>query len=149
MSSLPVSLPRSAREKGDASGVYCGNETLFAQLGGAATLDAAVDIYYRHVLNDPYIVSFFGGANMEKQAARQKMFMRMSLTMTFGGPHLFTGKDMREGHKDLIKMGMDDSHFDHILTHLRSTLVELDVDEALISQVIASAESMRDDVLDR
>jgi len=100
-----------------------GNETLFAQLGGAGAVDAAVDIFYRRVLNDPYVVPFFEGVDMEKQAAKQKAF----LTMAFGGPHNYTGKDMRDGHRHLIKMGLNGTHFDHILMHIRSTLAELGV----------------------
>jgi len=122
-----------------------GNKSLFETLGGAAAVDAAVDIFYRRVLNDPYVVPFFEGVDMDKQAAKQKAF----LTMAFGGPHNYTGKDMRTGHKHLIKMGLDDTHFEHILMHLRSTLAELGVGNALIDQVIAIAESTRDDVLDR
>jgi len=121
------------------------NQSLFDTLGGSAAVDAAVDIFYRRVLNDPYVVPFFEGVDMEKQAAKQKAF----LTMAFGGPHNYTGQDMREGHKHLIKMGLDDTHFDHILTHIRSTLAELGVGNSLIDQVIAVAESTRDDVLDR
>jgi len=122
-----------------------GDETLFAKLGGAGAVDAAVDIFYRRVLNDPYVVPFFEGVDMEKQAAKQKAF----LTMAFGGPNNYTGKDMREGHRHLIKMGLNDTHFDHILMHIRSTLAELGVGKDLITQVIAVAESTRDDVLDR
>jgi len=137
--------PRLTGGEGDASAAYSGDATLFSQLGGAAAVDAAVDIFYRRVLNDPYVVPFFEGVDMEKQAAKQKAF----LTMAFGGPHNYTGKDMREGHRHLIKMGLDDSHFDHILMHIRSTLAELGVGKDLITQVIAVAESTRDDVLDR
>jgi hemoglobin len=67
--------------------------TLFEQLGGEAAVDAAVGIFYRKVLADDRINSFFEGVDMEKQAAKQKAF----LTMAFGGPHNYTGKDMREG----------------------------------------------------
>jgi len=142
----PASVaPRLTEDREDASGAYSGDATLFAQLGGNAAVDAAVDIFYRRVLNDPYVVPFFEGVDMDKQAAKQKAF----LTMAFGGPHNYTGKDMREGHKHLIKMGLDDSHFDHILMHIRSTLAELGVGKGLITQVIAVAESTRDDVLDR
>lgn len=141
----PIESPRVASGQRDASGAYSGDATLFSQLGGNAAVDAAVDIFYRRVLNDPYVVPFFEGVDMDKQAAKQKAF----LTMAFGGPHNYTGKDMREGHKHLIKMGLDDSHFDHILMHIRSTLAELGVGKGLITQVIAVAESTRDDVLDR
>jgi len=69
--------------------------------------------------------------------------------MVMGGPHNYTGKDMREGHKHLIRMGLNDSHFDHILMHLRATLAQLGVPENLIQTIIGVAESTRADVLDR
>ncbi|WP_420870595.1 group I truncated hemoglobin [Mariprofundus ferrooxydans] len=118
---------------------------MFDQLGGDAAVNAAVDIFYRRVLADAYVVRFFEGVDMDKQAAKQKAF----LTMAFGGPHNYTGKDMREGHRHLVKMGLNDSHFDHILMHLRATLAELGVANNLIQQVIATAETTRNDVLDR
>nr|WP_167632388.1 group 1 truncated hemoglobin [Mariprofundus ferrooxydans] len=120
-------------------------KSLFDQLGGDAAVNAAVDIFYRRVLADAYVVRFFEGVDMDKQAAKQKAF----LTMAFGGPHNYTGKDMREGHRHLVKMGLNDSHFDHILMHLRATLAELGVANNLIQQVIATAETTRNDVLDR
>ena len=119
--------------------------TVYEQLGGEAAINAAVDVFYRRVLNDPYVSRFFEGVDMEKQAAKQKAF----LTMVTGGPNKYTGKDMREGHRHLVKMGLNDSHFDHIICHLRSTLAELGVSQDLIDTVISVAESTRDDVLDR
>jgi len=119
--------------------------SVYDQIGGAPAMDAAVDVFYRRVLADAYVLPFFQGVDMTKQAAKQKAF----LTMVTGGPHNYTGKDMREGHKHLVKMGLNDSHFDHILMHLRATLAELGVPENLIQTIIGVAESTRDDVLDR
>ncbi|MDX8401622.1 MAG: group 1 truncated hemoglobin [Mariprofundaceae bacterium] len=120
--------------------------SVYEQLGGEAAIDAAVDIFYRKVLGDAYVNRFFEGVDMEKQAAKQKAF----LTMVTGGPNNYTGKDMREGHKHLVhEMGLNDTHFDHIICHLRSTLAELNVPQNLIDTVISVAESTRDDVLDR
>ena len=121
------------------------NASLFAQLGGAAAVDAAVDIFYRKVLNDDRINRFFEGVDMEKQAAKQKSF----LTMAFGGPHNYTGLDMRKGHAHLVKQGLNDSHFDAVMENLAGTLKELGVADKLIEQVAAIAESTRNDVLDR
>ncbi len=144
--SQPIAKPSSPHSAGrGVADAYSKDETVFSQLGGAAAVDAAVDIFYRRVLNDPYVAPFFEGVDMVKQAGKQKAF----LTMAFGGPHNYTGKDMREGHRYLVKMGLDDTHFDHILMHIRSTLAELGVNNGLIAQVIAVAESTRDDVLDR
>lgn len=118
---------------------------LYEQIGGEPAVNAAVDLFYRHVLSDDRIAHFFDGVDMERQAQKQKAF----LTMAFGGPHNYTGKDMRDGHAHLVKQGLDDSHVDAVLENLTKTLQELGVGQDLIDQVIAIAESTRDDVLGR
>jgi hemoglobin len=136
----------ASRSRGSSGGQAAPQEkTLYDILGGGGAIDAAVDIFYRRVLADAYISPFFEGVDMGKQAAKQKAF----LTMVFGGPNNYTGKDMREGHRHLVQRGLDDSHFDHVLAHLRSTLAELGVGEDLIQTVIDTAETTRTDVLDR
>jgi hemoglobin len=120
-------------------------ESLFEQLGGAAAVDAAVDIFYRKVLSDDRINEFFDGVDMDKQAAKQKAF----LTMAFGGPHNYTGLDMRRGHAHLVERGLNDSHVDAVIENLGATLKELGVKDELIARVAAIAESTRDDVLGR
>ena len=117
--------------------------TLFEQLGGAPAVEAAVDIFYRKVLSDDRVSRFFEGVDMDRQRIKQKAF----LTMAFGGPHNYTGKDMRTGHAPLLKMGLNDSHVDVIIELLGGTLKELGVADNLIQQVAAIAESTRKDVL--
>lgn len=119
--------------------------TLFQRLGGQGAVDAAVDIFYRKVLSDNNVNAFFDGIDMEKQIQKQKSF----LTMVFGGPNNYSGKDMREGHKHLVEKGLNDSHFDAIVNHLGSTLKELGVSDGNIAEVAAIANSVRDDVLNR
>jgi hemoglobin len=119
------------------------SDTLFEKIGGAAAVDAAVDIFYRKVLADDRINQFFDGVDMEAQAAKQKGF----LTMAFGGPHNYTGKDMRDGHAHLVARGLNDSHFDAVMENLGATLTELSVPGDLIAQAAAIAESTRNDVL--
>ena len=119
--------------------------SLFEQLGGAAAVEAAVDIFYRKVLTDDRVSRFFDGVDMDRQRGKQKAF----LTMAFGGPHNYTGKDMRTGHAHLVAMGLNDSHVDAIIELLGGTLKELGVADPLIQQVAAIAESTRNDVLGR
>ena len=121
------------------------SSALFDQLGGEAAIDAAVDIFYRKVLTDDRISRFFEDVDMDRQRAKQKAF----LTMAFGGPHSYSGKDMRTGHAHLVKMGLDDSHVDAVIELLGATLKELGVGDPLIQQVAAIAESVRGDVLGR
>ena len=119
--------------------------SLFEQIGGEGAVNAAVDIFYRKVLKDGRINRFFEGVDMEKQAAKQKAF----LTVAFGGPNKYTHKDMRDGHAHLVKMGLNDSHFDAVMEHIGATLKELKVPDNLIAQAAAIAESTRNDVLGR
>jgi truncated hemoglobin YjbI len=116
--------------------------TLFERIGGEAAVDKAVDIFYEKVLADDRINSFFEGLDMVAQANKQKAF----LTMVFGGPNSYTGKDMRAGHAHL---GLTDEHFDAVVENLGSTLNELGVSNDDIKEVAAIAETTRGDVLNR
>jgi hemoglobin len=119
--------------------------TIYEQIGGSVAVDAAVDIFYRKVLKDARIRKFFKGVDMNQQIARQKAF----LTMVFGGPVAYTGKDMRAAHARLVEMGLNDSHFDAVVELLGATLTELKVPKELIGKIAAIAESVRADVLNR
>lgn len=120
-------------------------QSLYERLGGEAAVDAAVDIFYRKVLADDRINGFFDNVDMDQQAAKQKAF----LTFAFGGPHHYTGKDMRGAHAKLVQRGLNDTHFDAVMEHLGGTLKELDVPDELIAECAAIAESTRNDVLGR
>lgn len=117
--------------------------SIYERIGGEAAVDAAVDIFYRKVLADDRISHYFDDVDMEGQATKQKAF----LTMVFGGPHSYTGKDMREGHKHL--KGLNDTHFDAVLENLAATLQELGVPAEEIEGIAAIGNSVRDDVLNR
>jgi hemoglobin len=120
-------------------------ESLYDKIGGEAAVNAAVDLFYRQVLADDHISKFFDTTDMEEQHKKQKAF----LTMAFGGPNEYTGKDMREAHAKLVEDGLTDSHFDAVAVHLQKTLEELGVAADLIGQVMEIAGSTREDVLGR
>ena len=121
------------------------SDSLFERLGGEAAVEAAVDIFYRKVLSDSSIGHFFDTTDMDAQRAKQKAF----LTMAFGGPKNYTGKELREAHAPLVENGLGDEHFDAVAGHLDATLRELGVADDLIGEVMAIAGSTRDDVLGR
>src|SRR5271169_261300 len=103
--------------------------SLYNEIGGEAAVNAAVDIFYRKVLKDWRIKHFFEGVDMAKQAAKQKAF----LTMAFGGPHNYSGADMRRAHAHLVARGLNDSHFDTVVKLLGQSLAELNVAPNLIA----------------
>lgn len=119
--------------------------SLYEELGGAATIDKAVDLFYRRMLTDDRVARFFEGTDMDRQAAKQRAF----LTMVLGGPNAYTGKNMRDAHASLVAKGLSDVHVDVVIEHLGATLSELGASSAQIAQVAALANSVRDDVLGR
>ena len=121
------------------------SDTLYDQIGGGGAVDAAVDLFYRKVLEDDQIKHFFDDVDMEEQRSKQRAF----LSMVFGGPDEYTGKDLRTAHAPLVEKGLDESHFNAVAGHLQSTLEELDVPGNLIEQVMTVAAGTIDDVLDR
>jgi len=40
--------------------------SVYEQLGGEAAINAAVDVFYRKVLGDKYVIRFFDGVDMDK-----------------------------------------------------------------------------------
>jgi len=114
--------------------------SIFEELGGAPAVNAAVDIFYAKVLADERINEFFSTVDMKRQRAKQKAF----LTLAFGGPNNYTGKDMREAHKH---MDLNDGHFNAVAENLVATLQELNVSQEKIDKVVAVCLSVKDDVL--
>ncbi len=117
--------------------------SLYERIGGAAAVDAAVDIFYRKVLADDRISDFFEDVDMDRQIGKQKAF----LTMAFGGPNNYDGKSMRDAHKHLVARGLDENHFDAVVENLANTLGELGVAAEDIAEVGEIAGSVRGDVL--
>lgn len=118
-------------------------EAIYDRIGSEAAVDATVDLFYRKVIKDERISGFFDTTDMESQRAKQKSF----LTMVFGGPHSYTGKDLRTSHAPLVARGLNDTHFDIVIEHLKSSLNELDVPNDLVEEVVALAETTRGDIL--
>lgn len=118
-------------------------KSLYEKLGGEGAVDAAVDIFYRKVLADKSISRFFESTDMDVQREKQKAF----LTMVFGGPKEYAGKDLRTAHARLVKEGLGDAHFDAVAGHLQATLQELKVAPPLVKEVMTIAGGTRGDVL--
>lgn len=117
-------------------------KSLYERIGGAAAVDAAVDIFYRRVLGDARISRYFEDVDMDVQRGKQKAF----LTFAFGGPNNYSGKDMRAAH---ARMKLGETEFDAVMEHLRGTLESLNVPADLIGEVARIAGSVKDDVLNR
>ena len=119
--------------------------SLYERLGGEPAFTVAVDEFYRRVLSDDRLASFFDDVDMDGQIAKQKAF----LTFVTGGPAEYSGKEMRAAHADLVARGLNDGHVDAVIEHLSGTLASLGAAAEDIAEIAKLAESVRGDVLNR
>ena len=122
-----------------------GEKALFERIGGEAAIMAAVTLFYEKVLADSDLAPFFDGMDMPAQIDKQVAFM----TMAFGGPHKYSGRDLATAHAGLVKRGLGDAHFDKVGACLKDSLVELNVAPEVVDDVLALVETTRDAVLGR
>ena len=114
--------------------------TLYEQLGGAPAVDAAVDVFYRKVLSDDRVSHFFDDVDMDRQIAKQKSF----LTMVFGGPVAYTGKDMRAAHAG---RQITDADFDALVEDLVAALDHFNVPPREKNDLLGLLAPMRKDIV--
>jgi hemoglobin len=119
--------------------------SLYEQLGGDPAISAALDRFYGKVLADPTVSVYFERVDVERVKAAQRAF----LAMAFGGPNNYGGRDLRTAHAATRARGLDEKDYEAFMTHFRDTLVELGVAEPQIAEVMAIADTGKDDVLGR
>lgn len=119
---------------------------LYDRVGGDKSMEVAVDLFYRKVLQDDLVGKFFEDVDMDGQRLKQKSF----LSMAFGGPYQYSGLDLRKAHKRLVDdLGLTDEHFDRVGAIFKETLHELELSEKELNGMMEVIESNRDDVLNR
>lgn len=117
--------------------------SLYNRIGGKEAVQATVTKLYGKILTDNLLNRFFDPDNIEQLKRSQIAF----ITMAFGGPHDYTGEDLRTAHAPYIEQGLSDKHFDAVAGHLAETMRELGVDEGLIEEALAIVETTRAPVL--
>jgi hemoglobin len=127
-----------------ATEAYMTTASLYERIGGEAAITAAVDLFYEKVLADDLTRPMFAGLDMQAQIKKQMAFM----TVAFGGPDMYKGRDLRAAHATLVKeKGLTDAHFDAVAGHLKATLIELQVPSNLIDEALSIVAGTRNEVL--
>jgi len=120
-------------------------QTLYERLGGENAITATVGMFYERIMADEGLAPYFVGLDMDKQVTKQIAFM----TMAFGGPHDYTGKDLRKAHAGLVERGLNHGHFVAVAGHLQETLTTLSVPPELITEVMTIVGGTETEVLGR
>ncbi|GAB3807250.1 group I truncated hemoglobin [Micromonospora zhanjiangensis] len=112
----------------------------YERIGGAASVKAAVELFYKRVLADPDLAPYFGDTDMEQQ----RRHMVLMLTTVLGGPNNYAGRSLPEAHKPLH---IPDEHYDKVGAHLVGTLTELGVPADILGAVQDILAQVRDQVV--
>lgn len=120
--------------------------SIYEKIGGEPAVSAAVDLLYKKMLADPFLMPFFDGVSMSTLHRKQAWF----LTTLLKGESVGADSYMRMSHRRLVdRKGLSDEHFDAVTVHLEDSLRELDVPESFIADIMSAAASLKDAVLDR
>lgn len=114
--------------------------SIYDSIGGAPAVEAAVDLFYERVWNDPDLIPYFTDVDREQLKAHQRAFIAMAL----GGPGDYAGRAMDEAHRG---RGITDDAFDRVVEHLAETLAELGVPAETITEIAGALAPLRGDVV--
>eukprot|EP00397_Hematodinium_sp_SG-2012_P029723 GEMP01031428.1.p1 GENE.GEMP01031428.1~~GEMP01031428.1.p1 ORF type:complete len:440 (-),score=89.11 GEMP01031428.1:814-2133(-) len=116
------------------------NKSLFDRLGGENAISAVVEEFYNTLLSDDRVKRFFATTNMYQLKRHQKAF----LTVAFGGPSAYTGKDLRSVHADL---GIAEDDFNAVAEDLVKVLKGVGVSADLVKEVVTIVGSVKGDII--
>lgn len=114
--------------------------TIFDSIGGAPSVNAAVDELYLRVLDDRRLEPYFAGVDMAKLKSHQRAFIAAAL----GGPEIYSGRDMASAHEGL---GITNRDFDAVVSHLVATLNELGVPAEIIADIGGALGPLRSEIV--
>jgi truncated hemoglobin YjbI len=118
-------------------------DNLYETIGGRKTVQAAVEAFYRRVMEDETLRPFFGVTDMARLRSGQSMFVSMLL----GGKVVYTGKEIGSAHASARHKGLKPEHFDAFLQHFRDALAEVGVKPENIEKVTELLEGKRGEIL--
>eukprot|EP00978_Attheya_sp_CCMP212_P018295 scaffold49887_cov48-Attheya_sp.AAC.2 len=119
-----------------------GSGSLFERIGGEPAVHAAVDVFYKRILEDLKLVRFFEGVDMERLKKHQMEFISFAFT---NEPEYVSGHEfMMEAHMKLFeKYGLNETHFDLIAAHFHATLTSLGLSPELVDEAVDVVATLR------
>jgi len=124
----------------DQTATLAQKPTLYERLGGEPGVRKIVNDVLNKNLNNPLIGHYF--KNIDMQKLKQSVFEFFS--MGTGGPHQYTGRDMRVAHAGL---NINEKDFQIANDDTLRALEENKIGEAEKSVVIAILNSMKGDII--
>lgn len=120
-------------------------KSLYKELGGREVIENVVEIMYRQILDDQYLVAFFADVDVAPLQRKLRRFLHVAT----GGPDRISGLELRAAHARVVEMGLSENHIKAWLGHFRTALEEVEVAAEILDQVLARVGEAADDVLGR
>jgi len=118
--------------------------SLYERLGGYDAISAVVnDLIPRLMTDDP--LGRFWAHRGEDGLQREKQLLVDFLCNASGGPMYYTGRDMTLAHRG---MRISSSDWQRFTEHLKKTLGSFELADSEVSDVVASIESTKDEIVE-
>ena len=112
----------------------------YDRLGGAATIQEAVDRFYARLLDDAELAPYFADTDLAALRRHQVLL----LSQVLGGPAAYDGRQLGDAHRGL---DITDAHYDQVVGHLVSVLVELGADDEAIAAAGTVVADVKGDIV--
>jgi truncated hemoglobin YjbI len=100
----------------------------FEELGGTPTVKEAVDRFYRLVLDDGELATYFHGVDLPQLKAHQVKL----ISHVLGGPNEYAGRELAAAHSNL---GVTEAHYQKVGAYLTGVLTEMGAREEIVVAV--------------
>jgi hemoglobin len=132
--------PSFAGQKG--KGKTTKEKPLYERLGGKTAITAVVDEFVANVAADTRINKFFATTNIPNL----KMHLVNQICEASGGPCKYTGRSMKEAHKD---MGVSSADFNALVEDLTKALDKFKVGEKEKGELLGVLGPMKTDIVEK
>ena len=136
---------KEGKEPKDTKEPKDGKKTLWDRLGGEAAVKMVVHDFALAALEDPK-VNFTRGGKYKVDAKALEQSLVDMISAVSGGPLKYTGKSMKDAHKD---MGITDAEFDALAGHLVASLKKFKVPQTEIDELVKIVASTRGDIVEK
>lgn len=125
---------------GDTADAPAAPPSHYERLGGAATVQRAVELFYDRVLADAELAPYFTSTDMPSLRRHQVLL----LSQVLGGPASYDGRALADAHRGL---DITDGHYDRVVDHLVGVLTELGADDDALAAAGAVVAAVRPDIV--
>ncbi|MBT0586604.1 group I truncated hemoglobin [Alteromonas oceanisediminis] len=116
------------------------SQSVYEQLGGAPKVDQIVENFVVEIENDPVILAYFEGANIDRFVEK----LSEQICHRTGGPCEYTGDSMAQVHAG---MNINQRDFNRTVDLLINAMNKADVPHPLQNQVLKVLAPTRDEML--